>query len=195
MGLRVKKQRRLKLFLVMVILGTFGIILALFFQYRQYPALEDTQDISFDDGANIAIDRVHQTATRDGFTEWNLDASSVKYMESEKKALFQDVSVTFFLKDGTRLYLTANKGILQIESKDIEVIGDVVVRNDKYRLETERLQYQHEKRLLFTKVPVKIIGADMDLSSDALSVDLNQKKAWFRGHVKGSVDEKATFSL
>lgn len=190
--LRVTKQKRLKLFLLLTILITIGIILAIFINYRRTPALEETQDLSSEEGTNIAIGRVHQTATRDGFTEWNLDAASVKYMEAEKKAFFKEISVTFFLKDGTQILMTANEGILKTESKDIEVIGDVVVKNEKYRMETERLRYQHEKRLLFAKVPVKITGDAFDLVADSLSVDLNQNKAWFKGHVKGTVNEKAT---
>lgn len=190
--LRVTKQKRLKRMLLLVIFMTIGIILAIFLHYRPKPALQEAPDIATEEGAQIAIGRVHQTATRDGFTEWNLEAASVKYMESEKKALFTDISVTFFIKDRSPVYLTANEGILQTESKDIEVSGDVVVKNDQYRMETERLAYQHEKRLLFTEVPVKIIGNDFDLTSDRLSVDLNQQRAWFKGHVKGTVNENAT---
>jgi len=190
--LRVTKQKRLKLVLLLVILLTVGIILAIFFHYRRTPTIEDTRDISVEEGTNITIGRVHQTATRDGFTEWNLDAASAKYMDSEKKALLKDISVTFFVKDGTPVYLTANEGILQTETKNIEVFGNVVVKNEKYRMETERLEYQHEKRLLFTKVPVKITAEDFDLTSDSLSVDLNQQKAWFKGHVRGTVNERAT---
>ena len=191
--LRVTRQRRLKLVLLLVILVTIGIILAIFLHYRRTPALQDTQDISSEDGTNVTIGRVHQTATREGFTEWNLDAASVKYMDAEKKALLKDISVTFFVKDGTPVYLTANEGILRTETKDIEVFGHVVVKNEKYRMETERLVYQHEKRLLFTEVPVKITGKDFDLTSDTLSVDLNKQKALFKGHVRGTVDDKAGF--
>lgn len=189
--LRVTKQKRLKLVLLLIILATVGTIFAVFLNYRRTPTLQDSQDLSTEEGTNIAIGRVHQTATRDGFTEWNLDAASVKYMDTEKKALFKDISVTFYIKDETPVYLTANEGILQTETKNIEVFGNVVVKNEKYRMETERLEYQHEKRLLFTKVPVKIIGKDFDLTSDTLSVDLNQQKAWFKGHVKGTINEKA----
>ena len=191
--IRVKKQKRLKLLLLLFILVTIGIIIAIFFYYRPTSPLQESPEIASEEGTHMAIGRVHQTATRDGFKEWNLDAASVKYMEAEKKALFKDISVTFFIRDGTRVYLTAEKGILQTESKDIEVTGNVVVKNEKYRMETETLQYQHEKRLLFTKVPVKIIGKDFDLSSDSLSVDLNQQRAWFKGQVKGTINESAKF--
>lgn len=191
--LRVSRQRRLKFILISVILITLGIIVTIFIQYRRTHDLPNTLDLSGEEGTNIAIGRVRQTATKDGHTEWSLDAASVKYMESEKKALFKDISVTFFLKDGGKVFLTADAGTLRTESKDIEVTGDVVVRSEDYRLESDRLRYQHEKRLLFAKVPVKITGKDFDLVADSLSVDLNQEKAWFKGNVKGTVNGKAAF--
>jgi len=191
--LRISKQRRLKFILITVILVTLGIIFTIFIQYRRTPGLPNTQNLSDEEGTNIAIGRVRQTATKDGHTEWSLDAASVKYMESEKKALFKDISVTFFLKDGGKVFLTADAGTLRTESKDIEVTGEVVVRSEDYRLESDSLRYQHEKRLLFAKVPVKITGKDFDLVADSLSVDLNQEKAWFKGNVKGTVNGKAAF--
>jgi LPS export ABC transporter protein LptC len=190
--LRASKQKRLKLLLISAILFIFGIIFAVFI-YRQTPDLPSTEGLSSEEGTNIAIGRVRQTATKDGHTEWSLDAATVKYMESEKKALFKDISVTFFLKDGGKVFLTADAGTLKTESKDIEVTGDVVVKNEDYLMESESLRYQHEKRLLFAKVPVKITGKDFDLVADSLSVDLNNEKAWFKGNVKGNVNEKAAF--
>ena len=90
--IRVKKQKRLKLLLLLFILVTIGIIIAIFFYYRPTSPLQESPEIASEEGTHMAIGRVHQTATRDVFKEWNLDAASVKYMEAEKKALFKDVT-------------------------------------------------------------------------------------------------------
>ena len=189
---RASKQKKIKRLLLCFVLFTVGIVFATYYIYRQSPETEATAVTLTDENVNVAIGRVHQTATKDGVTEWRLDAESVKYMESQKKALFQDVVVTFFLEDGQEIILKANEGILRIDSKDIEVSGNVVVENSGYRLETTRLRYSHEKRLISTKVPVHITGKAGEMEADSFLVDLNKNRAEFNGHVKGTFDENAT---
>ena len=189
--IRGLKQKKLKLFLLLVILIILGIVFAIFIGYRQTSEPHDAPGFSVEGDANMSIDRVHQTATKDGETIWRLDAASVKYIDAQKKALFRDISVTFFLKDGNNIFLTADKGVLKTDSNDIEVNGHVVVKNEGYQLMTEKLHYQNKKRFIFSKTPVTITGDYFELTADSMSVDLNANKAWFKGHVKGNFNEKA----
>jgi LPS export ABC transporter protein LptC len=184
------KQKKLKLLLLSGVLISFGIILAVFIKHRQQTD-ESVPTISTVQGdANVAIGKVHQTATKDGATEWSLDAVSVTYFDAQKKALFKDLFVTFFLKDGTHVYMTADEGILKTDSNDIEVTGNVVVKNIDYKLRTEILHYNHKERIIFSKVPVKIIGAAFMLDADSMSIDLNRHKAIFKGNIKGNIHDK-----
>jgi LPS export ABC transporter protein LptC len=184
------KQKKLKLLLLSGIVVSFGIILAVFLKHRHHTDASDSPISPVQGDANIAIGKVHQTATKDGATEWSLDAVSVTYFDKQKKALFKDLSVTFFLKDGTRVYMTADKGILKTDSNDIEVTGNVVVKNIDYKLRTEILHYNHKERMIFSKVPVEIIGAAFRLDADSMSIDLNRHKAIFKGNIKGNIHEK-----
>jgi len=181
-------RKKLKLFLFFSIIFIIGIVVATFAN-RRATDVDDTEAPLRQNEAGMAIGRVHQTATREGVIEWSLDAASVKYLEDQKKALLRQVSITFFLKDGNQVHLTAEEGVLATDSKDIEVSGNVVVKHQDYRLKTERLRYEHEKRLLFCEVPVKISGEHFELEADAMSVDLNQKSAWFEGHVNGNISQ------
>jgi LPS export ABC transporter protein LptC len=185
---RLSYRKKLKLFLFFSIIFIIGIVVATFAN-RRAADVDDTEAPLRQNDAGMAIGRVHQTATREGVTEWSLDAASVKYLEDQKKALLREVSITFFLKDGNQVHLTAEEGVLATDSKDIEVSGNVVVKHQDYRLKTERLRYEHEKRLLFCEVPVKISGEHFELEADAMSVDLNQKSAWFEGHVNGNISQ------
>ena len=139
--------------------------------------------------ANISIGKAHQTATRNGIKEWNLDAASVNYMVKKNQAIFQDLSITFYLKNKTEVYLTANKGILKIDSNDMEILGNVVVKNSIYRLKTENLFYRHNQRIIFSKVPVKVSGAAFNLVADSMSLNLNTNKTMFEGKVQGTLRE------
>lgn len=183
------KKKKIKLILLAIILLMFGIIVASFVGYRGESGKDDTEPSLSEEKASVAIGKVHQTATRDGKTEWRLDAGSVRFVEDQKKAFFEDIFITFFVDTGEKIYLTAKEGVLRTDSNDIEVNGDVVIRNMDYRLKTEMISYQHKKRLITSKVPVKISGKFFNLVADTMQVDLNKKNALFKGNIKGNIDE------
>lgn len=135
----------------------------------------------------MAIDNVHQTATRDGVKEWSLDASSAELIESGKKALFNNVSVVFFLKDSSRVLMTAQQGILDTGTNDLTVSGNVVVNNKAYRIGTETLHYQHDDRIVSTDTSVEISGSLMAFQADGLTFDMATGKAILEGNVKGTI--------
>jgi LPS export ABC transporter protein LptC len=81
------------------------------------------------------------------------------------------------------VYLNAEQGILNTETNDIEFSGDVVIRNEDYRLTTEQLNYVHGRRFIYTDVPVNISGRDAELSADSATFDLEANKIVLTGHV------------
>ena len=172
---------------------SLGIISAVFIGYRLILNKKDKFVSSLHSKANISISKIYQTATRDGIKEWRLEAKSAYYIDATKQANLQDVIATFFLKDEGKIYLTADQGILKTDSNDIEVTGNVVVRNETYSLRTKKLNYEHTKRILFSKVPVEIVGDSLNLASDSMSFDLNTNRIFFEGRVEGTFSE--TISL
>jgi LPS export ABC transporter protein LptC len=185
-------QKKLKFFLISLIFLTFGVILIVFLQYRHVLEKNDIP-VSIDQSkANISIGKAHQTATRNGRKEWSLDAASADYLDKNSQAIFKDLAVTFYLKDETRVYITANQGILKTDSNDMEIYGNVVVKNKDYKLRCENLYYKHNKRIIFSKVPVNITGDSFELVADSMSLNLNTNKAFFKGKVKGTFSDQFT---
>lgn len=182
-------HKTLKLILLSVIFVGLGVTLAVFLNHRRLPGKEKNIVSDIRNNANISIGKAHQTATRNGIKEWNLDAASVNYMVKKNQAIFQDLSITFYLKNKTQVYLTANKGILKIDSNDMEILGNVVVKNSTYRLKTENLFYRHRQRIIFSTVPVKVSGAAFNLVADSMSLNLNTNKTMFEGKVQGTLRE------
>jgi LPS export ABC transporter protein LptC len=135
----------------------------------------------------MVVERIHQSATRDGRTEWNLEAESAQYLLSEKKVLLQNLFVTFFTRDGQKVYLTARNGTVKTDSHDMEARNEVVVYNDLYRLETEQMNYAQESRQITSDTPVKITGQAGEIAADTLAVDLNTNRLVMRGHVRGTL--------
>ncbi|MBW2449844.1 MAG: LPS export ABC transporter periplasmic protein LptC [Deltaproteobacteria bacterium] len=178
-------HKKLKVFLISLIFLTFGVIIIAFLQYRHVLEKNDTPVSIEQSQANISIGKAHQTATRNGRKEWSLEAASADYMNENNQAIFKDLSVTFYLKDETKVYITANQGILKTDSNDMEIYGNVVVKNEDYKLICENLHYKHDNRIIFSKVPVNITGNSFELVADSMSLNLNTNKAFFEGKVKG----------
>jgi lipopolysaccharide export system protein LptC len=185
-------QRKLKFFLISFIFLTFGVVLIVFLQYRHVLEKNDVPVSIGQSKANISIGKAHQTATRNGRKEWSLDAASADYMDNNSQAIFKDLSVTFYLKDETMVYITANQGILKTDSNDMEIYGNVIAKNNDYQLRCENLYYNHDKRIIYSKVPVNITGNSFELIADSMSLNLNTNKALFEGKVKGIFSEQFT---
>jgi len=164
-----------------------------FYKYRRIADNPEELLSSIPGNANLTIGEIQQTATRDGIKEWVLHATSAQYIESKKQVLLEELNITFFLKDHQKVFMSAAHGILYSDSKNMEVAGDVVVKNTHSRLITEQLLYNHRNRLLLTKTPVEIMGESYKIMADSMSMDLNTNKTILEGKVKGTFSE--AFSL
>jgi LPS export ABC transporter protein LptC len=96
--------------------------------------------------------------------------------------------VRFFIDETSEITLAAEKGILNTDSNDIEVSGNVVVINKEYKLLTERLNYANDKRVLYSTAPVTISGPTVHLTADTISFDLNTQKVTLEGIVETTLD-------
>jgi LPS export ABC transporter protein LptC len=134
----------------------------------------------------MAARRVKQTAIRDGITDWKLDAAGARLVENGELAVVERPEVVFFMKNRKNVVLTAKEGRIRTGSHDLRMSGDVVVRDETYRLETEELQYRHAERRLISETPVKLSGDDMTLEADRAEMDLEAGRATFEGNVKGA---------
>jgi LPS export ABC transporter protein LptC len=178
-------QRLVKRIVLTGSLVAAGIAAAVYLGYRQLAPIPELAVSPKAGLEEMVVERVHQSAIREGRTEWSLDAASAQYRLPEKKVLLNDLSVTFFTRDDQKVYLTARHGMVMTDSHDMEAHGDVVIYNDLYRLETEKMTYANGPRMITSDVPVKIIGPAGELLADSLAMDLNANRLVMKGHVQG----------
>lgn len=177
---------RMKLALAGFMIAAIGGVFFLFAGYRSTPS---EAALPVDKGVDMAIASIHHESTRDGVTEWRLDATSAHLMESMRMAVFQRPAITFFSKNDAPLRLVAKEGKVSTDSSDIRVSGDVVMDNGTYRLETASLDYHHGDRRFQSGEPVRVVSRDMELSADSASVDIHGRRAVFKGNVRGCFGE------
>jgi LPS export ABC transporter protein LptC len=188
-GNRQTRMRRAKWAIVLVMLLAIGGIVGVYVAYRR--AMEVPVDLiaSVPEGTSLSIRNLRHTAIREGITEWKLVAETARFDPTRKKAVLETLSVTFFVSGGDRILLTADHGTLRTDTNDIEISGNIVVRKGPFRLKTERLDYGHKRRVITARTPVELAGQSMTLLADSMTYDLNTRKAQFRGHVNGTIDQ------
>ena len=140
--------------------------------------------------ALMTLAKVHQTATKDGKVQWELDADSAQLEASGGRMILTAPKVKFHMEDGTLVHLTAEQGILHTNNNDMKVTGRVHLHNDQYTLTTEILVYLHDQRLLKADAPVRIESSTASLRANRMTYDLTQNRAHFEGQVEGDLHER-----
>jgi len=166
------------------------IILLLSFFGQEEPANQPTPlDTPSQKAAELSINNFHHTATREGKTQWRLEARSAEFLSEENRVRLTDIHVVFFLHSSpSQATLTADKGILNLNTNDMAVSGHVTVDNARYQLKTETLQYNRDSHIISSQNTVHIVGPAIQLTADALKVNLATGTLECRGHVKGTID-------
>jgi LPS export ABC transporter protein LptC len=184
------KSKKLKIVLLSATLIAVGIVIAVYLGYQRLSDAPELLWSTIQEGADMSIGKIHQTATRDGKKEWSLEAASAHYMQDKNQVILNELTVIFYLDDGSEAHLTAERGKLNTTSKDIEVSGNVVIIKDTYRLTTEKLNYVNENRMIHARVPVLVTGEDAEVSANSASFDLNTKKIRLKGNVESKISGK-----
>lgn len=125
---------------------------------------------------DLAVEKLHYTQNVDGQRSWTLDADRAEYQRDNSQAALERVQLTLYeagqFGDVT---LSADRGLLEQEKRQVEVSGQVVVSTAKgERLYTERLHYADQQRLLSTDEPVRLVTPQMELTGIGMRVDLNR---------------------
>jgi LPS export ABC transporter protein LptC len=184
----VTKTGKLKMALLLAVGISVIAVIGVFYHFRRNTT-GTTIALPSETATNaiMALSRVHQTATKDGTIQWELDAAAAELETGTGKMILQSPKVIFFLDDGTQVNLTAREGILFTRNKNIEVRGNVRLKNNRYTLTTDVLAYEHDRRLLKSDAPVQIAGRDIELNAATLIYDLNTDQARFVGRVEGKL--------
>jgi LPS export ABC transporter protein LptC len=176
---------------VLVIFACVGTVAAVYTHYRRNVLDSAPVIAAIKSDGKISLERVQQSASKEGKTQWSLDASTVSYDHERHQAIFDAPVVTFFLDGEERLLMNARRSTLDTQTNDISAEGDVRLQKGEERLETQRLEYRHAARHIVVPAALVITGRSFRLSADAMAADLNSSQITFKGNVTGLFDEKA----
>ncbi len=146
------------------------------------------------ENADIFIGKIYHEAAKNGKKEWSLTADTGHYGKIKNQLVLKGLSVIFFSKDGSRISLRAEKGVLNTDSKDLKITSNVVVKAKDYTIFTERLRYNHNKRMITTKDPVKIKSDSVCFAASEMTATLDKKSLHLHGNVSGVFSDRMSLN-
>ena len=173
----------------LMIVGS-GALIAIFISYRYITDGTIDTLLRLPDDASLALSRIHHTATRNGIVEWQLNATSARYIDSETLAVLENPSVTFYI-DRAKITLAARQGQMDTDSKDIRVTDTVTMAYARYTLEADALYYHHDARIISSETPVKLSGTSFTMRADTMVFDLKTNQTLLKGHIEGTLREES----
>lgn len=147
------------------------------------------EDISIDSKAALKLNLLEQVSKKNGITEWKLKASSATLLKEEDRAILKDVDVIFYTPKKTKVYLTADEGILNTRTHDMSFLKNVIVRHETYTLRTDKLHYEKKPHIIRSNVHVTLEDRESIIEADSMVTRLNENKTILKGHVKGKFSE------
>ncbi len=187
-------QNKLRMILVLILVFIVSGLCAIYFSKKFSSKNILIKKLKIDSKAVLVLNTMHQTSTKNGIKEWTIDASSAKLLRDKNKAVLEDVSIVFFMKQSQKIYLSSKYGTFDTKTHDMTFSDNVKTKFNGYTLKTDTLHYNEKRHIIYTMDHVKINdGNDSVINGDSLTIDINKGKTIIKGNVKGVFSEKSDF--
>jgi len=181
-------MRKTKIVILLLILLIGGIVLvSLRANLRARKASEAVEKLPkvSTEGADMQLKKIRFVEDKQGQKTWELEAESVHQYQEQNIMVLEDVKVTFYAKEGRVIYLTGKQGKVYQDSKNVDLLGDVVLTSsDGYQLKTHSASYRHLEKIVSTPDPVEINGEQIRLTGKGMLVNVEAKTFKILSQVK-----------
>jgi LPS export ABC transporter protein LptC len=182
----ISSSKKIKYVFFIVIAALICVIIAAFARNRNLLKHIEAPLPPQKNNATLSIQNFRHTATQDGQRKWSIEASSANLYAKDDIAKLSDISATFFLNKDKTIQLTADNGVLHVDTNNLSISGHIVIKFSDYVLTTEHLNYVHKSHIINSATPVEITGNTMMLKANALSYDLDTDIIKCSGGVTGA---------
>jgi len=178
-------MKRLRLILGIVALAIVtGIVIILIVTYNQRNKTSDVPEISGEElvgediesgnvPASLEARTITYTESKDGKTLWEINADEARFYKDEDRSEFDNINVIFFYQDTYELTLSGDTGVLDNESKNIDLSENVTITAwEDYVLTTDTLYFDSVGNEISTDDPIELIGTDLSFHGTGLTFDL-----------------------
>jgi len=128
------------------------------------------------------------TEVGEGDSQWEMKADTATYYRKKNLALFDRVQIKINMSDGKSFILTADKGEMFTDTKDVKIIGNVVIVSDTGdKFHTDYLNYNEEERKFFTNAPVTMENKFMKIKGVGLTLFIKKGQLKLSSMVKAKI--------
>ncbi len=186
-------RNRLKIILILILIFIVSGLCAIYFYEKFSSETILIKHLKVDSKASLVLNTMHQTSIKNGIKEWTIDASSAKLLKNRNKAVLQNVSIIFFMKNSKKVRLSSKHGILYTKTHNMTFSDHVNAKYNGYILKTDTLHYDQKRHIIYSTDHVSIQNNDSVINGDSLFIDLNRGITLIKGNVKGVFNEKPAF--
>ena len=185
----MKNRRLIQRILLTIAVLALVATMAVFIGYRRITRNPEVLVDMVKAGADMQLNKIRQTAMKNGIREWRLEADTATLLEKEKTMLLARPDVEFFMDDGDHVHLTAEQGTIFTDSSRMRVSGQVSANTNLYQFQTETLEYDPAARELHADTPVTLSGQSFTLRAGTMAMNLETSITRFEGGVEGIISE------
>ncbi len=141
-----------------------------------------------DDKVDLYIKDVHYTEVGESGNRLEINADSATFLKKENQARFDRIRMKLILPDGKIYELSADRGALKTDRKDVEIEGNVViVSNRGDRFTTGRLEYSDSEKKISTEDVVTLNNPRFDVTGKGMIIQLKTDHVTLARNVKAQV--------
>jgi LPS export ABC transporter protein LptC len=177
-----------KTVLLAAVILTLALVAAVL--YRGGQRAEETQTglKIIDDNVDLYIRDVHFTEVGDSGNRLEINADSATFHRKENLARFDRVRMKLILPDGKTYELTADRGQLRTDLKDVEIEGNVVILSNRGdRFTTDRLKYSDGEKKIHTEDPVTLSNPRFEMKGKGMVLLLKSEHVTIAGGIKARI--------
>jgi LPS export ABC transporter protein LptC len=186
-------MRRLSvIFLVVFVALLAGLSVVVAMRLRARPAAPPPAEEA---KADYRVSEIHINETLEGSLRWSLDADHAEVYDKRQETLMRRVAIRVFSKDA-EWTVTAAEGVLNNDSRDVALRGDVVVTSrDGLRMTTQSLRWRNTERALDTTDPVEITREGTTINGQGLDVRMGEQHAVLGKRVRVVITNRTNANL
>ncbi len=160
-----RKIRRILLVILLLLAGS-----AAYFLIRPPGYRIQAENVSIlGSDADLSIDRMHVVQNKQGVKNWELWADTAKIYREKKLTKLESIRIRFYPKNGKPMDITADSGVMENDTRNIRVRGNVVVKTEGGpSLRTESLRFFPDEKRIDTDAKIVVAGASFRLTGVGL---------------------------
>ncbi|MDD3656622.1 MAG: LPS export ABC transporter periplasmic protein LptC [Atribacterota bacterium] len=175
-------MKNIKLYLIIAVVLIIGIHLFYNFYYNTPPeetispeeAIDQVEDDIIIHEPPVRIGEGQVLGIKDEKKEWLIEADTISIGEDRESTLFENIKqMTIFKDEEPHLNISAQKCIANMQSKDMELNGDVVIsKEDGDSLRGEKVFWHSEEQRLSSNEQVELKVDDNYIIAGGFSTNM-----------------------